>query len=110
MEFFISHSVRGASGFLTLIGRCGDQPIPAGAEFRAIFREKPRPYPDGLEAPREIEDCRRLYIKIQEVEAFQRKVDFLPAHTTGVLRAVDSNIDLVPGGWILTDQCVPGNP
>jgi hypothetical protein len=106
MEFFISGSVQGETGLLCIIGRCGDVPLRPGAEFRAVFREKSRPYPDGLELPREIDECKNIHIKVQEVEAYGKKVDFLPAHTTGVLRCLDHSVDLVPGGWILTDQCV----
>jgi hypothetical protein len=106
MEFYISGSVHGESGCLSIIGRCGTEPIAVGAEFRVIFREKARGYPQGLEAPREIEQCKNIHIKIQEVEAYGKKVAFLPPNATGVLRSKDYSEDLVPGGWILTDQCV----
>jgi hypothetical protein len=106
MEFYISGSVHGESGFLSIIGRCGSESVRPGAEFRALLREKPRSYPEGLELPREIEECKNVHIKVQEVEAYGKKVDVLPANTTGVLRCVDYSMDLVPGGWILTDQCV----
>ena len=106
MEFYISGSVNGESRILSVIGRCGSQPIRPGAEFCALVREKPRRYPDGLESPREIEECRSVNIKVTEVEAYGKKVDVLPPNTTGVLRCADYSVDLVPGGWILTDQCV----
>lgn len=104
MEFFISGSVHGESGLLSIIGRCGSQPVRPGVEFHAMVREKPRHYPDGLERPREIEECRSIHIKVKEIEAYGRTVQVLPANTTGVLRCSDFS-DLVPGGWILTDQC-----
>ncbi len=106
MEFYISGSVRGESGFLSVIGRCGSEPIRPGALFQAIFREKPRHYPQGLESPREIEACKNINIKVQELEIYGKKADFLPPNTTGVLRCLGSSLDLVPGGWILTDHCV----
>ena len=109
MEFYISGSLRGESGLLSIIGRCGKEPVRPGAEFRAVFREKPRRYPDGLELPREIDECKNLRIKVHEIEAYGKKVDFLPANMTGVLRCKDYSVDLVPGGWILTDQCVSAN-
>jgi hypothetical protein len=109
MEFYVSGSVHGESGILSIIGRCGNQPVQPGLEFRAIFREKPRPYPDGLELPREIDACKNIHIKVQEIEAYGKRVDVLPANMTGVLRCVDYSVDLVPGGWILTDQCVAAN-
>jgi hypothetical protein len=105
MEFYISASVHGESGFLSIIGRCGNEPVKSGVEFRAILKEKPRQYPDGLELPREIEKCKSIRIRVQEVEVYGKKVDFLAANTAGVLRCVDYSVDLVPGGWILTDQC-----
>ena len=106
MEFLISASANGESGFLSIIGRCGDQPVRPGVEFRAIMREKPRAYPDGLEWPREIEECRMVHITVKEIEAFGKRVEVLPANATGVLRCSESSVELVPGGWILTDQCV----
>ena len=109
MEFYISDSVHGESGLLSIIGRCGSEPIRPGVEFRAILKEKPRQYPDGLEMPREIEKCKSIRIRVQDVEAYGKKVAFLPANTTGILRCADYSVDLVPGGWILTDQCVTAN-
>ena len=106
MEFYISGSAHGETGFLSIIGRCGNEPIRPGAEFVAILKEKPQQYPDGLELPREIEKCQSVRMTVQEVEVYGKKVDFLPANTTGVLRCVDDSVALVPGGWILTDQCV----
>lgn len=106
MEFYISSSVQGETGLLSIIGRCGNEPIRPGVEFRAIRQEKPRPYPDGLELPREIEKCKSVRIRVQEVEVYGKKVEILPANTTGVLRCDVYSVDLVPGGWILTDQCV----
>ena len=70
-----------------------------------MLREKPRHYPDELEMPRVIEECKSIHIKVKEVEAYGRPVEVLPANTTGVLRCSDFSVDLVPGGWILTDQC-----
>ena len=109
MEFYITGSVYGDSGLLSIIGRCGSQPMRPGVEFHALIREKPRSYPDGLESAREIEECRSVCIKVKEIEAYGRKVDVLPANSTGVLRCAEHSIDLVPGGWILTDQCVAAN-
>jgi hypothetical protein len=106
MEFYISGSAHGESGFLSIIGRCGNESIRPGDEFRAEFKEKPRDYPEGLESPREIQECKDIHIKVQELETYGKRVDVLPPNTTGVLRCVDYSTDLVPGGWILTDQCV----
>ena len=109
MEFYISGSVHGETGFLSIIGRCGNEPIRPRVESRAILREKPRLYPDGLESPREIEACKSIRIKVREVEVYGKKVESLPANTTGVLRCIDCSGELVPGGWILTDQCATAN-
>jgi hypothetical protein len=106
MEFYISGSVHGESGFLSIIGCCGDEPIAPGTEFRAMFRLKPRHYPDGLESPREVEECRNIHLVVQAVEAYGKSLDVLPANTTGVLRCFGSSIERVPGGWVLTDQCI----
>ena len=109
MELYISDSVHGETGLLSIIGRCGDEPIRPGVEFHAILKERPRQFPDGLELPQVIEKCRGIQIKVQELEAYGKKVDILPPHTTGVLRCVDYSVDLVPSGWILTDRCVSSN-
>jgi hypothetical protein len=70
------------------------------------MKEKPRSYPDGLESRREIEKCKSVSIKVEQVEVYGKTVEILPANTAGILRCVDSSVELVPGGWILTDQCV----
>jgi len=106
MEFYISSSVNGESGYLSVIGRCGNEPIRPGDEFHAILKTKPRQYPEGLESPQEIEKCKSIRMRVYEVEAYGKKVEILPANTTGILRCIDCSIDLVPGGWILSDQCV----
>jgi len=62
MEFYISGSVHAESGFLSIVGRCGNEPVRPGVEFRAILREKPRRYPEGLELPREIEECKGVVV------------------------------------------------
>lgn len=105
MEFHISGSVSGESGFLSVIGRCGAQPIVPGLEFSAMLKEKHREYPQGLEEARQIEECKNIHMKVDSIEVYGKKVDFLPPNTTGVLRCVDFDGKLVPGGWILTDQC-----
>lgn len=104
MEFYVSGSVTGESGLLSIIGRAGEMPVRTGAEFRAIMKEKPRSYPVGLESPREIETFKNLLVRVQAVELYGKTVDALPANSTGVLRCSDCSVDLVPGGWILTDQ------
>ena len=109
MEFYISGSVHGETGCLSIIGRCGNEPIRPGIEFLAILKEKPRQYPDGLELPREIEKCKSVRIRVQAVEMYGKKVEILPANSTGVLRCGDHSVDLVPGGWILTDQSATAN-
>lgn len=106
MEFHISGSVRGESGLLSIVGRCGEEPVRPGTEFRAIFRIKPRAYPAGFESPGEVEECRDLHITVSEVESCGKSVEALPPNMTGILRCADSSVELVPGGWVLTDQCV----
>ncbi len=109
MEFYISGSVHGETGLLSIIGRCGSEPIRPGMEFHAIMKEKPREYPNGLESPRDVDKCKSVHIKVQDVEVYGRNVEVLPANTTGVLRCVGRSSDLVEGGWILTDQCATAN-
>ncbi len=106
MEFYISGSVKGETGSVSIIGRCGNEPIRPGVEFLAMLREKPRNYPEGLELPREIENCQAIHITVMEIEAYGKKAEMLPGNTTGILRCVGCPSDLLPGGWILTDQCV----
>jgi hypothetical protein len=105
MEFYISSSVRGESGYLSVIGRCGEESIPRGAQFVAIFRERPRAYPEGLEQPRQVEECRDVRLTVAEIEAYERPLESLPPNSTGILRC-KTDVELVPGGWILSDRCV----
>ena len=44
MEFYISSSVHGDTGLLSIIGRCGNEPIRPGVEFRAMLRLEFRRY------------------------------------------------------------------
>ena len=108
MEFYISSSVNGESRILSIIGRCGSEPVRPGAEFCAIIKEKPRGYPHGLEGPREIENARDIRIRVDAVEMYGKTVDALPANTTGILRCRDYSEDLVASGWILVDRSAMG--
>jgi hypothetical protein len=102
MEFIvIGHVTGGESGLLQVVGRCGSAPIRLGDRFQALFRHRPRDYPDGLgeAAVREVE--KPVSIEVQSIQAYGQDLDELGPGMTGSLGLAGQGIELVEAGWIL---------
>ncbi len=103
-EFYIEYSVKGASGVVTVIGCGGSVAIPVGASFTLIYRNKKRDYPRGLEQPAEREASHSLKITVRGITAYGKELSVLPPNSTGCLLFDECETDLLPGGWILSDE------
>lgn len=99
-EFIISHVVDGVSG-RTVIGRCGDEPIRVGQVFDAVYRYKPRRYPDQLGDPpvREVEKAAGL--RVLCIHAYDHSLPLLGQGMTGSLVVEGEGLNDVAPGWVL---------
>jgi len=103
-EFEIEYSVKGVSGRVTVIGRCGDTPIPVGTIFTILYRNKDRQYPHGLEVPAERAQEIQVRLEVRGATAYGTERDPLPGGTTGCLIFDERETELLPGGWILSTE------
>ena len=99
IEFIIVGFVEGQ--YLTLIGRCGDEPIALGDEFNAIYRLKRRHYPDESgDAPVRVEE-QAVSLRVVAIQAYGRSFDILGQGSTGSITIVGEGSDRVSAGWIV---------
>ena len=100
-EFLVDFVVTGESGLTTAIGRCGDEPIQVGQIFDAVYRYKPRRYPDQLgDAPvREVENTAGL--RVVCIHAYELSLPLLGQGMTGSLVVEGEGLDLVVPGSVL---------
>jgi hypothetical protein len=103
-EFIVDYLVSGESGRITVIGRCGDEPIQIGDVFDAVFRYKHRRYPDelGLEPVREVEWPASL--RVESISAYEQSLDELGQGMTGSLVVSGEGMAQVSPGWVLGAQ------
>lgn len=85
----------------TVIGRCGDVPIPVGDVFDEVFRNKRRRYPDELgdEPVREVE--KPASIRVVCIHAYQRSLQTMGRGMTGSLTLEGDGLQYLAPGWIL---------
>ena len=100
-EFIVDDVVTGESGATTVIGRCGDEPIRVGQIFDAVYRYKPRRYPDQLGDPpvREVENASCL--RVVCIHAYEQSLPLLGQGMTGSLVVEGEGLDRVAPGWVL---------
>ena len=100
-EFIIEYVVNGASGHTTVIGRCGDEPIRVDQVFDAVYRYKPRRYPDQLgDAPvREVENAAGL--RVLCIHAYEQSLPILGQGMVGSLVVEGEGLGHVKPGWVL---------
>jgi hypothetical protein len=100
-EFIVDGWASGDSGRFTVIGRCGDEPIRVGDVFDAVFRYKPRRYPDemGLDPIRDVEHSASL--RVESISAYQESLDELGQGMTGSLVVSGEGMGTISPGWIL---------
>ncbi len=85
----------------TVLGRCGDVPIPVGDVFDAVYRDKRRRYPDelGEEPVREVE--KPAAIRVVCIHAYQRSLQTMGRGMTGSLTLEGDGLQSLAPGWIL---------
>ena len=86
IEFIVEAIVTGASGRFTVIGRCGDTPIRVDDRFDAVYRYKPRRYPDEMDDDPVRESQEPAELKVECIHAYERSLPILGQGMTGVPR------------------------
>ncbi len=100
-EFIVKGWVTGESGRLTVIGRCGDEPIQVGDEFDALVRYKRPKYPDELGgSPSPIEE-KPVKLRVEYIRAYEQQLSELGRGMTGSLVLDGEGKDDVAEGWVL---------
>jgi hypothetical protein len=100
VEFIVAGTVDG-SHFCSIIGRCGDAPIPVGHVFDAVYRNKRRRRPDELgdDPVREVE--KPASIRVVGIHAYERCLKTLGQGMTGSLTLEGDGLQYLAPGWIL---------
>ncbi len=113
-EFIVVGVVEGQDGlfpghYCSLIGRCGDVPIPKGETFRAVYHYKPRRYPDELgdEPIRDGENPVRL--EVIAIRAHNRMFDQLGQGMTGTLVIRGEGLERLAPGWVIGHPVAAGS-
>jgi hypothetical protein len=100
-QFLIKGVVEGESGRLTVIGRCGDEPIDVHDFFDVVFRNKKRKFPEesGQDPVREEE--RPVKLRVECIHAYEQSLRQLGQGMTGELVLEGEGRNLIAPGWIL---------
>jgi hypothetical protein len=112
IEFMVVGFVEGQN--VTLIGRCGDEPIARGDEFNAIYRLKPRRYPEESgDLPVRMEE-HLVSLRVVAIQAYGRSFDILGQGSTGSITVEGDGSDRIATGWIVGRRiavpALPGEP
>ena len=99
-EFIVSGIVEGSSGFLHVIGRCGDKQINVGDVFESIYHYEYSSEPSGREIAKPVVDS-RVRLVVEMASAYGRELPFLGEGMTGRLSLVDEGRELVRPECIL---------
>jgi hypothetical protein len=88
----------------TVLGRCGDRPIHIGDVFDAVYRYKPRRYPDELgdDPIREVE--KPAAIRVVGIHAYEMCLDTMGEGMTGSLTLEGDGLQYLASGWILGEK------
>jgi hypothetical protein len=103
-EFLVSNAVIGESGLMTVIGRCGDTPIPLGTLFKVAYREKKPTRGEPLPKHPEREQQIAISLEVIEISAYGRPMRALPSDTTGCLVFRETDLNHAPPGWVLAES------
>jgi hypothetical protein len=99
LEFYVSGLVQGH--LLTVIGRCGGQPIHVGDTFDTLYRYLRRHFPEeiGADPVRELE--RPVKLRVVCIHACDRSLPSLGRGMTGSLTIEGEGFDQIGPGWVL---------
>ena len=104
IEFIIDGFVHG--DHLTVIGRCGDEPIHSGDEFDAIYRLKKRRYPDEMGDEPVREEEYPVSLKVTCIHAYGRSLPVMGQGMTGSIVVDGCGAGRIAPGWILGRSAV----
>jgi len=100
-EFIVKGVASGESGYLQVIGRCGDLPIRVDDCFDRLFCYKPRNYPQEAGRPPERCQEKQVALRVVCIHAYERSLPELGEGMTGSLALDGAGADQVAPGWIL---------
>ena len=100
-EFLIKGVVEGVSGRLTVIGRCGDEPIGVYDSFEVVFRNKKRPFPDESGQDPVRAEQRPVKLRVECIHAYERSLEQLGQGMVGSLVLQGEGGNLIAPGWFL---------
>lgn len=101
IEFLIDGWASGESGRFRVIGCCGDFPIHLNDQFTAIYRYKPRRFPDELGDDPVREGELPASVRVVGIQAYGRSLNMLGQGMTGSLTVSGEGLDKITGGWAL---------
>jgi len=107
IEFIVDGIVEDQN--VTLIGRCGDEPIALGDEFDAIYRLKPRRYPDELGDPPSRLEEHPVSLRVVAISAYGRSFPILGQGTTGSISVEGAGLDRISSGWLVGRRLAVGS-
>ena len=95
--FIVNSVVEGQSGHFHAIGRCGDEPIRVGDVFEIV---RPAVPAGDLDAG-ELGGARAVHLRVERIQAYQRKLEELGSGMTGTLDLCGQGLELVKSGCVL---------
>jgi hypothetical protein len=103
-EFIIKGIVEGESGRLTVVGRCGDDPVDVNDVFDIVFRNKQRRFPEESGQAPVREEQKSIRLRVECIHAYDRSLRQLGQGMTGSLVLEGDGRDCLEPGWILGTQ------
>lgn len=102
LEFIIAGTAAGLTDDrLTVIGRNGDVSLHVNERFQALYRYKPRRYPDELGEPPVRDSEKAVSLRIVAIHAYEREVESLGEGMTGSLELEGEGLRSLAPGWVL---------
>lgn len=95
--FIVNGVVEGQSGYYHAMGRCGDQPIRVGDVFDVVHQAR---HAAGVDAG-ELSDARTVHLRVERIQAYQRKLEELGSGMTGTLDLSGQGLEFVTSGCVL---------
>ena len=100
-EFLVESLASDPPDRFTAVGRCGDEPIRVDDTFDAVYRYKPRRYPDELSDDPVRESEEPASLRVVCIHAYGRSLRVLGQGMTASIVLEGQGLDHVVAGWVL---------